>query len=214
MLTAKDLKIPFSWEERHPVLLDRFFYLPAMYDYQKKEFPFFESDKPIAIEYCSGNGQWIGEKAKRHPEYNWIAVEKRFERARKIWLKLHREGIDNLVVVSGEGLAFTKFYAPKVVAAYVNFPDPWPKLRHAKHRIMREEFLAEVAKILDGMITCATDDTPYYEEMKLEFAKVPEFKLLIDEKNWDGYGDSFFKALWQKRGREIHYVAYATSSPS
>src|SRR5690348_8334371 len=133
MKTAKDLKIPFAWEERRPILLDRFFYIPAEYEYKAQNFPFFVQDQPVIIEYCSGNGQWIGARAKQNPETNWIAVEKKFDRARKIWLKIHRENIPNLTVVCGEAVIFTRFYAPPCSEIYVNFPDPWPKLRHAKH---------------------------------------------------------------------------------
>ncbi|MBU6447199.1 MAG: tRNA (guanosine(46)-N7)-methyltransferase TrmB, partial [Verrucomicrobia bacterium] len=66
MKTAKDLIIPFTWHERHPALLDRFFYVPAQYAYSQKIFPFFEQEQPLYIEYCSGNGQWIGERAKQN----------------------------------------------------------------------------------------------------------------------------------------------------
>lgn len=210
MKTAKDLKIPFSWEERRPVLLDKFFYIPPCCEYQKNVLPFFDNDLPIIIEYCSGNGQWIGDRAQQNPNFNWIAVEKRFERARKIWLRVHRENIPNLFVVCGEGLVFTRFYAPQAIEAYVNFPDPWPKLRHAKHRLVRQDFLNEVAQIMTpgGQMICATDDSAYLLEMESEFSNCPEWSQVFKGSEWPNYGKSFFKNLWLQKGRTINYLSY------
>ena len=208
MKTAKDLKIPFVWADRRPILLDRFFYIPGRYEYSKNQFPFFDDARPVIIEYCSGNGQWIGERAGQNPQYNWIAVEKNFARARQIWLKIHREKIPNLLVVCGEGMVFTRYYAPQAAEIYINFPDPWPKLRHAKHRLVRKEFLQDLPVPAGGKAICATDDPPYAQEMKIEFAKCPEWKLLFATNEWPHYGSSFFNDLWIKKGRTIHYLSY------
>jgi tRNA (guanine-N7-)-methyltransferase len=208
--TAKDLKIPFTWAERRPVLLDRFFYIPSHYEYTAASFPFFEQTKPIIIEYCSGNGQWIGERAKQNPQFNWVAVEKKFERARKIWLLLHREKLSNLSVVCGEALIFTRYYAPQADEIYVNFPDPWPKLRHAKHRLIQAEFLQELGRIVKpgGQAICVTDDAPYASQMAEEFTKCPEWHFLFKVNEWPDYGRSYFRDLWLDKGRTIHFLSH------
>jgi len=204
------LEIPFTWAERHPILLDRFFYLPGHYDHREKIFPFFADAKPIIIEYCSGNGQWIGEKAKQNQQVNWIAVEKKFERARQIWLKGEREQILNLSVACGEGFLFTRYYAPLAVEIYINFPDPWPKRRHAKHRLIRASFLQELLRIVrpGGKATCVTDHPSYAQEIGAEFAKCPEWKFLFNINEWPDYGRSFFNDLWIGKGKAIHYLSY------
>lgn len=211
MKTAKDLKIPFSWEERRPILLEKFFYIPAEFNYSKGNILFFPDEKPVIVEYCSGNGEWIGDRARQNPQFNWIAVEKRFDRARKIWLKIHRERIENLIVVCGEAQIFTRFYAPTNVSEiYVNFPDPWPKRRHAKHRLIQAEFLQEVLSIVrpGGQAICVTDDPTYAAEMIREFEKCPGWKFLFNVNEWPEYGRSFFNHLWLQRGRTIHYLSY------
>ncbi len=164
----------------------------------------------MIIEYCSGNGQWIGARAKQNPQYHWIAVEKKFERARQIWLKAHREGLSNLQIVCGEGVIFTRYYAPQAAEIYVNFPDPWPKLRHAKHRLIRTPFLQELLRIIPfgGKMTCVTDDPHYAKEMGKEFAKCPQWKLLFHVHEWPDYGRSFFNDLWKEKGKTMHYLSY------
>lgn len=211
MKAASDLKIPFKWIDRRPVLLEKFFYIPGAFDHISQTVPFFEKEQPLIIEYCSGNGQWVADRAFQNPHLNWLAVEKKFERARKIWLKLHRQELTNLCVVCGEGLIFTRYYAPDSVSeVYVNFPDPWPKRRHGKHRLIDQEFLTELGRILkpQGRVTCVTDFPAYAQEMQKEFQKSSNWRLLFYSHEWPDYGRSFFNDLWVGKGRTIHYLCH------
>lgn len=210
MKTAKDLIIPFAWPDRRPIFVDRFFYIPTHCEYKEETVPFFETCQPVIIEYCSGNGQWIGDRARQNRQFNWIAVEKRFERARKIWLRSHREGLSNLSVVCGEASVFTRYFAPPASEIYINFPDPWPKRRHAKHRLVQAEFLEALLQIVQpgGSATCVTDHPDYALEMAAEFEKCPDWRFLFNVNEWPDYGRSFFKDLWIEQGRIIHYMSY------
>lgn len=210
MKSAKDLLIPFTWRERRPILLDRFFYIPSEYSYSQEVFSFFVLQQPVIIEYCSGNGQWVGDQARQNPHCNWIAVEKKFERARTIWLKMQREPLSNLCVVCGDALIFTHYYAPPAREAYINFPDPWPKRRHAKRRLIKAEFLQAILRIVvrQGKVTCVTDDPIYAKEILQEFEKCSDWKFLFHRNEWPSYGGSFFKDLWIGKGRAIHYITY------
>jgi len=216
--TKQDLCIPFSWEERHPICLERFFYLPKQFDHQEQRLAWrdlFGNDRPVCMELCSGNGQWIGERAKQYPSINWVAVELRFDRARKIWLKSFRENLPNLYTVCGEGATFLRYYAPpkSVERAFINFPDPWPKLRHAKHRLVQAPFISVLAQTVQSRVTLATDDAAYREQMIQEFAKEPSWQREVDPQ--EDYGDSFFANLWKNKGRLIYYLQFVSAeSPS
>jgi len=223
-----DLRIPFSWEERRPVLLDRLLYVPPHYSQHETWNPIpwsdpqiFGNDHLVLLEYCSGNGQWIAEKAKKFPHLNWVAVEKKFERARKIWGKLKREGISNLYVCCGEAAILSKFYIPgkSISEIFVNFPDPWPKLRHAKHRLIQAPFLQLMAKCAkqEAKATFVTDDPPYAKQMIKEIEKSSLWKFLLPSPHYSlergEYGSSYFLDLWQKKGHLIHFI-YATYIPA
>lgn len=170
----------------------------------------FAKPQPLIVEYCSGNGQWIAAMAKLRPDFNWIAVERDFDRARKIWLKIFRMQLDNLFVIHGEGFVFSRQYLPgaSVSEVYVNFPDPWPKRRHAKHRIIQKDFVAEMGRVIrpNGEATLVTDDVSYSEQMIMLFSSwksafgPPHY---ITE--WQQFGDSFFHSLWKERQRAIRY---------
>lgn len=221
MKTAKDLRIPFTWETRQPIVLDRFFYIPGFYNHhtewgQISWENWFGNNQPVYLEYCSGNGQWIADRAKQNPHLNWVAVEKRFDRARKIWLKVHREEIPNLFVVCGEALTFTRYYPPdaSVAEIFVNFPDPWPKLRHAKHRLIQGEFLEAVARVVTpkGKGTFVTDDPPYASQMLEEIKKCQAWRFLLDAPHYTqdlhDYGNSYFAELWKTKGRSFHTIPF------
>ncbi len=218
-MRPKDLKSPFSWEGRKVLIQDRIWHVPNYYDDPAFVFPgweaqeLFGNDKPVKVEFCSGNGCWIVEKAKAHPEYNWVAVELKFKRVRKIWSKIKNHELDNLIAVCGEGLNISRRYIPNesVEEVFVNFPDPWPKDRHAKHRIIKASFADEVARILTptGTITMVTDDPPYSEQMSTTFQKHETFRADLVTPKSEEYGNSYFHQLWVNLGRNIHFHRFA-----
>jgi tRNA (guanine-N7-)-methyltransferase len=220
-MKPKDLKSLFTFEHRRPALSDHIFYVPIHYhDYECFKLPclhlYFNNTHPVSVEYCSGNGDWIIEKAKNNPQHNWIAVEKRFDRVKKIWAKLKNQGIDNVLIVSGEALTFTKHYlqGSSIDDVYINFPDPWPKNKHAKHRLLQPIFLDELSRILKSgkKMTLVTDDTGYVSQTTALFCKHTAFEPAYDAPYFRvdvaDYGGSWFETLWREKGKQIHYMEF------
>lgn len=223
MKKASDLKIPFVWADRRPVLLERFLYVPNHYDRHDEWTPvpwadpaIFGNSQPVVLEYCSGNGQWICDKAKQNPHLNWVALDIRFDRSRKTWLRMYRENLPNLYVMCGEAVILTRHYIPKTSLSeiFINFPDPWPKLRHAKNRLIQVPFLREMAEVaLPGaFLTFVTDDPVYAAQMLRELAACPIWRPRLPAPHfvldWPDYGTSYFSELWKKKGLNIHFIPY------
>ena len=211
-MKPKDLPYPYKWEERRPLLKDKIFYVPEYYQEHNKElFPnlevYFGNTHPVYLEYCSGNGEWILDRARENPDVNWIAVEMWFERVRKIFSKTVNYGVENLLIISGEGLTFSREYLPDkcLDKVYVNFPDPWPKDRHAKHRIIQRFFIEELRRTVKkgGTVTLVTDNIPYKKQMEHEMQEWPK----VDSSH-ENYGSSFFERLWRSHGLDIHHMCY------
>lgn len=219
-MRPENLKLPFTWEERRVVIHDHVWFVPSHCE-RFSEFLFpgwehpdlFGNTNPVNIEYCSGNGAWIAGKAAAHPCLNWVAIERKFPRARKIWSKIKNLNLKNLVVICGEGHHVTTRYFPmgSVNEIYINFPDPWPKKKHWKNRLIQTSFVEELHRILklNGHMTFVTDDVPYSEWTIEKMLANPGFKshyqtpFHVTEHN--EYGTSYFDQLWREKGRIIRY---------
>ena len=190
MTRPKDLRSPTSSVASPVIIQDRVWYVPQRADFSLFHFngwvspELFENEAPLFVEYCSGNGSWIAEKARAFPHINWLAVEKRFDRTRKIWSKIKNLNLSNLVVACAEGLTLSKNFFPSnsIHQIFVNFPDPWPKKRHIKHRIISPLFFEEAERTLTkgGLLTFVTDDEPY-SSLFLEYVNSPSF---LSNKRW------------------------------
>ena len=222
-MRPEDLKSPFIWNQRHILIEDRVWYVPDQFDdFISFSFPgwthpqVFDQARPICIEYCSGNGAWIAAKAQAHPEYNWVAVERKFVRTRKIWSKIKNFSLPNLLGVCGEGYRMTHHYVPtsSVHAVYINFPDPWPKKRHIKNRLVQVPFIEEIRRILqpNGVLTLVTDDESCSKFMIEVLHRVAGFETIFDHPyyviDYPSYGTSYFEDLWRQKGKTIRYHAF------
>lgn len=222
-MNPKQLKSPFKWEDRRPCIADQVLYVPEYYQkHEEFSFPGWENESvfgreaPLSIEFCTGNGAWIIEKAQAHPERNWIAVELQFERVRKIWSKMHNYGLKNLFIVCGEALTFIKHYVQESTfsSLYVNFPDPWPKEKHAKKRLLAPPFFQELARVAkpDSILTIATDHKDYAFSTIEHLSKMPIWESCYQEPyyvhEYPGYGTSYFDELFRSQGLDIRYMEY------
>lgn len=220
MTEKKTLKIPFSYEERQPYIGEQFIYIPWDTDLTGYQFPevssLFCNENPLIIEYCSGNGSWIIEQAIANPNKNFFAIEKKFDRVRKIWKKVQKLRITNLIPIYTEGLIFTKTCLKEnsTETVYINFPDPWPKRRHRKNRIMNGPFIDELFRILkpQGKLVFVTDDRDYSESFIADMNKKTSFTTPLSAPYYtmppEGYGMSYFRELFEKQGKNTRYHLY------
>lgn len=219
-MKPKNLKFPYRWESRRPEIHEGVLFIPDYYDKHREwSFPdwktIFGNTNPVIIEYCTGNGTWITEKAKDRSK-NWVAVEWRFDRVRKIWAKAKNLGLENLFIVCGEAQTLAREYltSNSVDEVFINFPDPWPKEKHAKHRLFQAPFVQELARTVKsaGRVTVVTDDPTYSEQLSHEMLSQPAWTAVFPKPyfvtSWEGYGASFFDSLWREKGREIRYFQF------
>lgn len=213
-MKPEDLKYPFADREKQVLLQDGILFVPNnLKEYHYPSFSsLFERELPVHVEYCSGNGLWIAEKAKENPDINWIGIEIRYDRARKIWSKIKNFGLKNLIVVWGEGAKVTDEFLPSgtIQEVFINFPDPWPKRRHWKNRIIQQPFLEALHRILTpaGKFTFVTDDPDYSQILLSEIAEFQKFANIHPEgfsAEKEGYGSSYFEDLWRSKGKQIRY---------
>lgn len=130
--------------------------------------------QPVEVELGSGDGSFLAQYARLHPERNFIGVERLLGRARKVERKALRAGLVNVRVVRLEARYFTEYLLPpgSVSAVHIYFPDPWPKKRHHRHRLVNEAFVGILGRALlpGGTVFLRTDNAEYFDWIKTAFA--------------------------------------------
>ena len=109
-------------------------------DYRGKWQEFFNNTNPIYIEIGMGKGKFILENAKKYPNINFIGLEKQDRIIAKSVKKLDEE-LPNLVIVRLDALNIDKVFSKEISRIYLNFSDPWPKVRHHLRRLTSSIFL-------------------------------------------------------------------------
>jgi tRNA (guanine-N7-)-methyltransferase len=139
----------------------------------------FPKVQPLEVELGSGDGSFIVNYTKQHPERNFIGVERFLGRIRKIDRKGRRAGLQNLRAVRIEATYFLEFLLPRhcAEAIHIYFPDPWPKRKHWKNRLINARFTELAANALKpgGIVYLRTDDKSYFTQMLEVFAASPLF---------------------------------------
>jgi tRNA (guanine-N7-)-methyltransferase len=142
----------------------------------------FAANQPLEVELGSGDGSFLANYAKLHPERNFLGVERLLGRLRKLDRKGLRARLANLRVLRIESAYFVEYLLPRksVSALHIYFPDPWPKRKHRKNRLINQRFteIAHQALAPEGLIYLRTDDDDYFAQMVTVFAGNPGFKLV------------------------------------
>jgi tRNA (guanine-N7-)-methyltransferase len=129
----------------------------------------FGRPAPVVLEIGSGMGETTAQLAERAPEVNYVAVEVYEAGLGQLMLRTEQLGVDNLRLLHGDAVVLlTEHVAPGSLAAVrIFFPDPWPKKRHHKRRLIQPGFVSLLTSRLAGRGTLhlATDWEDYAEQM-------------------------------------------------
>lgn len=125
--------------------------------------------QPLELEIGSGKGTFLVQQAKRSPQTNFIGIEY----AKAFWRyaadRCRRQGLANVRIVYIDAGVLVRHYTPptSLHRVHVYFPDPWPKKRHHKRRLIQDGFLRDLWEKLepDARVNLATDHSGYYQWM-------------------------------------------------
>ncbi|MCG6895724.1 MAG: tRNA (guanosine(46)-N7)-methyltransferase TrmB [Thiocapsa sp.] len=129
----------------------------------------FGNAHPVVMEIGFGNGDALATMAQQDPDTNWLGVEVHRPGVGHLLLEIERRGLDNLRLIRHDAVeVLAQGIAPGSLArVHLFFPDPWPKRRHHKRRILTPELVALLARTIrpGGTFHAATDWVPYAEQM-------------------------------------------------
>jgi tRNA (guanine-N7-)-methyltransferase len=142
----------------------------------------FLKPQPLEVELGCGDASFLVEYARRYPALNFIGVERLLGRIQKLDRKGRRAGLVNLRGVRIESSYFLQYLLPShsASALHIYFPDPWPKKKHHKYRLIGESFpaLACAALVPGGKIYLRTDDRDYFAQMTDAFGASKLFRKI------------------------------------
>jgi tRNA (guanine-N7-)-methyltransferase len=130
----------------------------------------FGNDHPVELEIGSGKGTFLLTISAVQPDTNFIGIEWAKAYAAFAADRLRRHGQMNCRMVGAEATWWIRCHIPdsSLAAVHIYFPDPWPKARHHKRRLIQLPFLKEVHRILKrgGKLRLVTDHADYFAHMK------------------------------------------------
>ena len=177
-----------------------------------KEEIFADPARQLEVDLGSGDGGFLRAMAEHFPERDFLGVERLLGRVRKTCRKAARMGLTNLRMLRLESNYTLGYTLPAGGVARVNllFPDPWPKKKHHKRRLVNQEFCEALQRVLEsgGEFLFKTDHLEYFEGA-MEALLASE---IFDELQWGDddffYAQTDFETLWRGQGRPIHRARF------
>jgi tRNA (guanine-N7-)-methyltransferase len=175
---------------------------------------------PVILEIGFGNGDALVAEAAAHPEYNYIGIEVHRPGIGNLLRKLESLDLNNLRVMLADAKEVLSAQIPEGSLSGVRlfFPDPWPKQRHHKRRLVQHEFAALVMRKLvpGGYIHLATDWKDYAEHMASVLSRTPG---LVEVSGLDLFttmiasrGQTRFEQRGRKLGNQIWDLVFQRTS--
>ncbi len=171
---------------------------------------------PLVLELGFGRGEFLMHLASMSPGLAHVGVEYSAKRVLKLARRLARTELRNVRLVEARAeLVVLQCLAPgSVGACWVNFPDPWPKTRHHRRRLLQPELVHELALRLvsAGELHVATDHAGYAEAIDAALSGETLLENLAAPGPWlpevPGRKPTAYELEWRAEGRPLHFFEY------
>ena len=176
----------------------------------------FRTPGPFELEIGCGKGGFLVSRASANPDIRMLGIEWANKFYKFAADRMARRGISNVHVMRTDAKTFVMRNLPAhcVDVLHLYHPDPWPKKRHHKRRLVQSEFIAAAAKAMKqgGLWLIQSDHAEYFADIQSLLSKADGFRAV----DWDDVCPSC-SAEWQgtnyeikyaREGRVIHRCAY------
>jgi tRNA (guanine-N7-)-methyltransferase len=182
----------------------------------------FGRTAPLVLEIGSGMGESTAALAAAAPNVDHIAVEVYEPGLAQLLMRLAAAGLTNVALLRGDAVALLRERVPPASLSGIRvfFPDPWPKRRHRKRRLVQPDFVALAASRLEpgGTLHLATDWEDYAVQMRTVCDAEPALEnTSADPSGWTPRPDwrpvTKFEQRARLEGREVRDLIYRTRHP-
>lgn len=171
---------------------------------------YFGNTSDIIAEIGFGNGESTWRMAQGEPDKNFLGIEVHEPGVGHLLLALDKHAIDNVRIAREDAVTFLGQRVADAALAGVRiyFPDPWPKKRHHKRRIIQPDFVAQLARCMTpgGILHLATDWQPYAEHMLEVMSASPDFANLSESGDYCPQPDWRPHTKYEQRGERLGHV--------
>lgn len=172
----------------------------------------FGNDQPVIVDVGFGNGDSTWQMARDHPQENYLGIEVHRPGVGHLLLKLEEHALRNVRIAGADAAEFfsSRLGDSSLAGVRIYFPDPWPKKRHHKRRLVQPAFVGQVANRLSagGVLHLATDWTPYAEHMLEVLAASPTFTNLSADGNYCPRPPWRPLTRYEKRGQKLGHAVH------
>lgn len=171
----------------------------------------FGRQVPLEVELGLGKGRFLIEWAAGHPDGAFLGVERCQKYLLVAAARTARRGLTNvrLVRTTAEDMLFRCLADDSVAAVHVYFPDPWPKKRHFKRRLLSRSNLERIARVLigGGVLRIKTDHEGYAEAIGDTLAAIPALAPVDPTVAFAGMPPTHYELKFAQEGRAVHAFA-------
>lgn len=175
------------------------------------------ADHPMDLEIGTGNGTHFANLSALHPDRAILGIEIKFKPLIQSIKRARAAGKGNARILRYDACRLDDLFAPgELNNLYIHHPDPWPKERQWKHRLIQDEFLIMLHGLMrPGTFVDFKTDSPEYFEWAVERFKRSPFEVVRetwDLHNSDWRSENFvtqFEKIFLAKGQPIHYARLA-----
>ncbi len=167
---------------------------------------------PVTAEIGFGNGDNLIALATAHPERDYLGIEVHRPGVGRVLLKANEGGLTNLRVICHDAVEVfeRQLDLDSLDEVLVLFPDPWPKKRHHKRRLVQGPFVATVASRIrpDGLLRLATDWEPYAHEMLEVLESCPALRNDVGPQRFSERPEERAPTRFERRGTRLGHAVH------
>ncbi len=171
----------------------------------------WEGQRAITLEIGFGNGAHLATLAAAHPEQGYIGAEVHTPGVGALLLQMESAGINNIRIVHDDVVAWMKSLPDALFQRIIiQFPDPWPKTRQQKRRLIQAEFAQLLCRLLktEGDLQLATDWSDYAEQMRAVLNQTSGLQNIHPENGFTERPSNRILTRFEQRGERLGHAVY------